>query len=264
MDELRRALDALLERKRVVTSYFTGLEGVTGTQAMLWERAREIAGRAAGRLGGKPNFLDRLGEAMLRPWPGVPLALLILAVSLGFVAGGGELLRTKLLMPLVDGIIVPFFERFFTSLNLHPLLESVLIGNYGIFRIGFEWIVALVMPYVLLFQVQFAFLEDSGVLPRLAVLFDGVMRKLGVQGEPYPDVPRFRLRCPGCHRHPRGYHEEGAAHGHRHDLLCHPLHLPDGRALDAVHGVFAVARRRDGGGGGGCARVRVGHTEQGD
>jgi len=182
IDALRRALDALLEKKRAVTSYFTGLEGIVGSQSALWERARAIAKRAASRADRRISFLDRLGEAMLRPWPGVPLALLILAASLGIVAGGGELLRKKLLLPLVSGTIVPFFERFITSLNLHPLLESVLIGNYGFFRIGFEWIVALVMPYVLLFQVQFAFLEDSGVLPRLAVLFDGIMRKLGVQG----------------------------------------------------------------------------------
>ena len=38
------------------------------------------------------------------------------------------------------------------------------------------------MPYVLLFQLVFSFLEDSGILPRIAVLFDNIMRKLGVQG----------------------------------------------------------------------------------
>ena len=34
---------------------------------------------------------------------------------------------------------------------------NVLIGEYGIFRIGFEWIIALILPYVLLFQLVFAF-----------------------------------------------------------------------------------------------------------
>ncbi|MGI6536987.1 MAG: nucleoside recognition domain-containing protein [Caldicoprobacterales bacterium] len=38
------------------------------------------------------------------------------------------------------------------------------------------------MPYVILFQLVFSFLEDSGILPRMAVLFDNIMRKLGVQG----------------------------------------------------------------------------------
>jgi len=62
------------------------------------------------------------------------------------------------------------------------VVHNVLIGEFGIFRISFEWILALVMPYVLLFQLVFSFLEDSGILPRIAVLFDNIMRKLGVQG----------------------------------------------------------------------------------
>lgn len=48
--------------------------------------------------------------------------------------------------------------------------------------IGFEWIITLILPYVFLFYVVFSFLEDSGILPRLSVLFDNIMRKMGVQG----------------------------------------------------------------------------------
>jgi len=40
----------------------------------------------------------------------------------------------------------------------------------------------LILPYVFLFYVVFSFLEDSGFLPRLSVLFDNIMRKLGIQG----------------------------------------------------------------------------------
>ncbi|NLW56815.1 MAG: ferrous iron transporter B [Firmicutes bacterium] len=147
-----------------------------------WEQARQIVRKAVSCTDAKPNFLDRLGNALLRPWPGLPLALLILLVSLGIVVGGGKALRAVFLLPLVNQAIVPFFERLITPLNLHPALHNILIGNYGVFRISFEWILALVMPYVILFQIQFALLEDSGVLPRIAVMFDNLMRKLGVQG----------------------------------------------------------------------------------
>lgn len=147
-----------------------------------WERARQIVRKVVSRTDAQPNFLDRLGDALLRPWPGLPLALLILLVSLGIVVGGGKALRAVLLLPLVNQGIVPFFERVITPLNLPPVLHNILIGNYGVLRISFEWVLALVMPYVLLFQVQFALLEDSGVLPRIAVMFDSLMRKLGVQG----------------------------------------------------------------------------------
>lgn len=147
-----------------------------------WERARQIIRKTVTCTDEKPNFLDRLGDALLRPWPGILLAVLILVASLGIVVGGGKALRAVLLLPLVNQVIVPFFERLISPMNLPTVLHNVLIGNYGVLRISFEWIFALVMPYVILFQVLFAFLEDSGVLPRIAVLFDNLMRKLGVQG----------------------------------------------------------------------------------
>ncbi|MGI6168711.1 MAG: FeoB small GTPase domain-containing protein [Christensenellales bacterium] len=147
-----------------------------------WERAKEVVRRAVSKKDEKPNILDRFGDALLRPWPGIPLALLVLAISLGLVVGGGKALRSIVLLPLVNQGIVPFFEGIIIPLDLPLVLQNILVGQYGFLRISFEWILALVVPYVILFQVLFAFLEDSGILPRIAVLFDNVMRKLGVQG----------------------------------------------------------------------------------
>ena len=156
--------------------------GVTGRNGQeYWERARQIVGKVLSRTSTKPSFLDRLGEAMLRPWPGVPLALVVVLISLGIVVFGGDLIREGLLMALVEQVIVPFFERLITPMNLPTVLHNILIGEYGVFRISFEWILALVIPYVILFQAVFALLEDSGICP-ISVLFDNIMRKLGVQG----------------------------------------------------------------------------------
>ena len=157
--------------------------GVTSRNGQeYWERARQIVCKVLSRTDTKPSFLDRLGEAMLRPWPGIPLALLVILISLGVVVFGGDLIREGLLMPLVEEGIVPFFERLITPMDLPVVLHNILIGEYGVFRISFEWILALVVPYVILFQAQFALLEDSGILPRISVLFDNIMRNLGVQG----------------------------------------------------------------------------------
>ena len=99
----------------------------------------------------------------------------------GVVVGAGKALRAVLLLPLVNQECAAV-ERLFAGIAMPEVLRNVLIGQFGIFRISFEWILALVMPYVLLFQLVFSFLEDSGILPRMAVLFDNVMSKLGVQG----------------------------------------------------------------------------------
>lgn len=153
-----------------------------GDHRELWERAQAVTARVVQDTAAQPSTLDRLGDALLRPWPGVPLAALIILLSIGVVVGAGKALRAVLLLPLVNQGIVPLFEAIFSRLPLPTMLRNVLIGEFGIFRISFEWILALVMPYVLLFQLVFSFLEDSGILPRIAVLFDNVMRRLGVQG----------------------------------------------------------------------------------
>ena len=144
--------------------------------------ARQIARRTVSRHDEKPSFIDRLGDAMIKPWPGIPIAALALIALLAVVVGGGRFLRAFFLLPLVNEIIVPFFRSFFASFIPEGMFLNILTGEFGIFVISFEWILALIFPYVLLFYVAFSFLEDSGYLPRISVLFDNVMSKLGVQG----------------------------------------------------------------------------------
>ena len=114
--------------------------------------------------------------------PGIPISFLVMALTIGIVLGGGRGLRAGVLLPLVNRVIVPFFRGLFTSFLPEGVLLNILVGEFGIFVISFEWILALVFPYVLFFYVAFTFLEDTGYLPRLSVLFDNIMRKLGAQG----------------------------------------------------------------------------------
>lgn len=145
-------------------------------------RAKEITKKVRKYNASNLNILDRLGNSMMKPFPGIPFAILVMLLSIGVVVGGGKALRATLLLPLVNKVLVPFFHTIFTSFVPEGMLLNILIGEYGIFVISFEWIIALILPYVFLFYVVFSFLEDSGYLPRVSVLFDNIMRKLGVQG----------------------------------------------------------------------------------
>lgn len=147
-----------------------------------WRQAKDIANSVSKDTSAQPGWLDRLGEAMMRPWPGIPLALVIVLASLGVVVGAGKALRAALLLPLVNNIIVPLFRALFTRFVPPGVILNILVGEYGFFVISFEWILALIVPYVLIFYIVFTFLEDTGYMPRLAVLFDNVMSKVGVQG----------------------------------------------------------------------------------
>lgn len=146
-----------------------------------WDKAAQIAAKCVTHSQEHPKFIDRLGEAMIRPFPGIPFALAMMLVSLVLIVFGGKGLRVAVFIPVVN-VITSFFTNVISGFGLPALVENILIGEYGIFIIGFEWPFGLILPYVTLFYLVFTFLEDWGVLPRMAVLFDNLMQKMGVQG----------------------------------------------------------------------------------
>ncbi len=128
------------------------------------------------------TFIDKLEKWTIEPWPGIPIAILVLLVSLGLVVGGGKALRALILLPLIRDFIVPQLTRLVSLVIPAGIFRNLLVGEFGIFTIGIEWPFALILPYVFLFYLVFSFLEDSGYLPRIGVLADGLLRKIGIQG----------------------------------------------------------------------------------
>ena len=186
LDELIAQLESILQTEGRKHSSCGGCGGCPSSRKMeegdLLDIAKEITRRVLTKSRAAPSFIDRLGENMMRPLPGIPIALLVMALTIGVVMGGGRALRALVLLPLVNNAIVPFFRGLFTSLLPEGIFRNILIGEFGVFVISFEWILALIFPYVLFFYIAFTFLEDTGYLPRISVLFDNIMRKLGVQG----------------------------------------------------------------------------------
>lgn len=177
LDELKAALRAVIDNAKTGASH--------STKPMDYDsraRAKEITRKVRKHNNATLSRLDRIGINMMKPFPGIPIAVLIMLLSIGIIVGAGKALRAVILLPLINQLIVPFFRSLFTSFIPEGMLLNILVGEYGIFVISFEWILALILPYVFLFYLVFSFLEDSGYLPRVSVLFDNIMRKLGVQG----------------------------------------------------------------------------------
>ncbi len=61
-------------------------------------------------------------------------------------------------------------------------LGTFLAGDYGVLTLTIRYLYGLLLPLVIGFYAGLAILEDSGYLPRLAVLVDGVLTKLGMNG----------------------------------------------------------------------------------
>ncbi len=122
------------------------------------------------------------GEKLMRPWPGLPLAILILGLVFGIVVGAGMGIRQYLLLPVFRDLIIPAVELAVVSVVPEGLVQNVLIGEYGFMVKGLEWPFTLVLPYVISFYTALSLMEDSGYLPRLGGLLDGILNKFGLPG----------------------------------------------------------------------------------
>lgn len=163
-------------------SYIDKLKTVEYTEKERWEKAKEISKNVEKTVEKKEGFIQKLEDLTLQPFPGIPIAFFVLIIALLVVVGGGKALRSVVLLPLVNKVIKPVLTNLVSLVVPHGTLRNILVGEFGIFVIGIEWPFALIMPYVFLFYIVFSFLEDSGFLPRIGVLADGVLKRIGIQG----------------------------------------------------------------------------------
>jgi ferrous iron transport protein B len=90
-----------------------------------------------------------------------------------------DLLENKLFAVYLIPAISDVMNRFVHVTFLHDLL----IGPYGLISMGITYAVAIVLPIVGMFFLVFGILEDSGYLPRLAVIADKGMKRMGLNGK---------------------------------------------------------------------------------
>lgn len=62
-------------------------------------------------------------------------------------------------------------------------LRDMLVGPYGAISVGLTYAFAIVFPIVTAFFLAFSILEDSGYLPRLAVIVNRLFRGMGLNGK---------------------------------------------------------------------------------
>lgn len=66
--------------------------------------------------------------------------------------------------------------------SLLGMLGNLLVGEYGVVTLTVTYLLGLLFPLVLGFYLGLSLLEDSGYLPRLAVLVDRMMNRIGLNG----------------------------------------------------------------------------------
>jgi ferrous iron transport protein B len=162
----REPLSNIIARKRIELS-----EAIVKT-------VMEKTGAAGGQVA------QWLGKWSMHPFWGIFFMVLVLFFFYEFVGRFGA------------GVLVDFFENIIFGRYLSPavtkvvqylipvpFIQDLIIGKYGLFTMAVTYAVAIILPITTTFFIAFGFLEDSGYLPRIAVLTNSAFSKIGLNGK---------------------------------------------------------------------------------
>lgn len=129
-------------------------------------------------------WADRLGRWAVHPVVGWPILAAVLYATYLFVGVLGAGTLVDWLESVVFGqYLNPAATWLVTHLIPIPLLQEFLVGEYGLVTMALTYSLAIVLPIVGTFFIAFSLLEDSGYLPRLAVMLDRAFRLMGLNGK---------------------------------------------------------------------------------
>jgi ferrous iron transport protein B len=125
-----------------------------------------------------------LSHMATHPIWGLPVLAIVLYAMYWFVGVFGAATLVGLLEETLFGeIINPWVTANIEQLIPWPFLSQLLAGEYGLWTMGMTYALALLLPIVITFFITFGILEDSGYLPRLAVLTNRMFSSMGLNGQ---------------------------------------------------------------------------------
>lgn len=124
------------------------------------------------------------GDYGMHPVYGLPILAGVLFLTWLFVGNFGagtcvDLLQNGLFAKYVD----PAAIKVVKAILPWKFAQDLIVGPYGLITMAMTYAFAIVLPIVATFFMTFGVLEDSGYLPRLAVMVDRVFKKMGLNGK---------------------------------------------------------------------------------
>ncbi len=149
------------------------------------KRVNETASAVLVERGGDTSFAVRLGHWLINPVTGIPALLFTLWLIYGLV---GVFLAQVVVGFTEETIMAGYYEpvvRSFLSgfIDLDSPVGTILAGQFGLLTMAVTYLLGLLFPLVAGFYLVLSLLEDSGYLPRIAILTDRVMSYLGLNGQ---------------------------------------------------------------------------------
>ncbi len=159
----------------------------------IWKEVGAIVSRVQAICHKHHTLRERLGDLAVHPATAIPMAAVMGILSFFVIRFIGE--------GLIANVFDPFFARFWSPL-VHQvsrllggagLLHDIVVGkggagaidytgSLGLLTTGVYIPVGAVLPYLFSFYLVLSVLEDTGYLPRLAVILDTFMHRMGMHG----------------------------------------------------------------------------------
>lgn len=169
---------------REALGFELGLPAASVIQRARLEAARRTAAEVLRRRPTAESLPERLARLAIHPAWGWPiLGLVLYAVYLFVGVFGAGTLVDFFEETVFGGWINPVVTSAVTRWIPIPLIADFLVGDYGVVTMALTYSVAIVLPIVSTFFLAFSLLEDSGYLPRLAVMLDRPFRRMGLNGK---------------------------------------------------------------------------------
>lgn len=152
------------------------------------ERVNSLADEVVSSKEGGGGLAETLGDLMITPLTGTPIAIGILGLIYFLI---GDLVAQRLVdfleLRVFEGIYIPIARDLIGAIipaegaagALHFILVN---GNLGLLTVTVQYLFGVLLPLVVSFYLALGLLEDSGVLPRIAVLTDRGLSRIGLNG----------------------------------------------------------------------------------
>ncbi len=129
-------------------------------------------------------LLNFIGNASMHHVYGIPVLIVVLYGLYEFVGVLGAGVLVDFVQNVIFGhYINPMATKVVETLIPVPIIQELLVGEYGLVTVALTYAIAIILPITVTFFIAFAILEDSGYLPRLAIMSNRVFNMIGLNGK---------------------------------------------------------------------------------
>jgi ferrous iron transport protein B len=142
----------------------------------------DFIGKVIQNIEKKQTFADIIDDLLLNPFIGILVALSVLYFFyhvIGIFVSGKIV---DFIFTIINEKYCPWIAGIVKGAVPFDFINDFIIGEFGVLTMAVKIVFAILLPILTAFYLFMAVLEDSGYLPRLAVMTDNILNKIGLNG----------------------------------------------------------------------------------